>query len=208
MPVNVLAALSLLIASAPTPTVRPWTPTPEMIAWAQHFVPASGSMRHRARALHQALVSRRGLGISQQTALSRTATEAFSVRQADCVGFAFLYLGLARALDLPAYFVLREDRRSAGRLLGARVVEAHLAVGLWDGSSELVVDHSGFHDHEDFLFIEDDEAEAILWSNRGVRSATEDDCRGAVANLRRALRLTRDPDIGRNLAVVSARCGF
>ena len=202
MPANLLAVFSLLIATA-TPQgqpVRPWTPTPQMSQWVQHFVPESGSLRHQARALHRALVSRRGLGVSQQVALSRTAEEAFDRRQADCVGFAFLYLGLARELDLPAYFVLRENRAPAGRLLGARVLEAHLAVGLWDGFDELVVDHAGLHAHDQFRFIEDDEVRAA------TEAATEDDCHFAVASLNRALRLTQSPDIARNLAVVSSRC--
>lgn len=210
MPANLLAIFSLLIATAgaadPAPPVRPWTTTPQMNQWVQHFVPDSGSMRQQARALHRALVSRRGLGVSQQMALSRTAEETFHQRQADCVSFAFLYLGLARQLGLPAYFVLRESQAPMGRVLGARVLEAHLAVGLWDGFDELVVDHAGLHGHDEFRFIEDDEAEAILWSNRGVRAATENDCRTAVSSLSRAFRLARSPDIARNLAVVSSRC--
>lgn len=206
MPANVLAVLSLLIVTAPTPPPRPWTPTPEMTEWADYFVPQSGSLRHRAGALHEALVLRRGLVASRQTALSQTAEEAFTGRRVDCVGFAFLYLGLARQLGLPAYFVVRDDRATMGRRLGARVQERHLAVGLWDGYDEVVVDHGGIHDHGDFRFIEDDEAEALLWSNRGIRSAYENDCAEAVTSLRRAMRLTANPDIAGNLAVVSSRC--
>ena len=216
MPANVLAVLSLLIVTAPTPPPRPWNPTPAMVEWADYFVPESGALRHRSRSLHQALVVRRGLVASPQFALSQTAREAYAGRQVDCVGFAFLYLGLARELGLPAYFVVRDDRATVGRVHGARVhgarvhgarvQERHLAVALWDGYDELVVDHGGLHDHDDFRFIEDDEAEALLWSNRGVRAAYEDDCAGAVTSLRRALRLTADPDIARNLAVVSSRC--
>lgn len=211
MPANLFALLSLLIVTAPSPPPRPWTPTPEMIEWADYFVPESGSLRRRAGALHWALVSRRGLVASQQTAVSQTAEEAFVDRRVDCVGFAFLYLGLAREFGLPAYFVMHDDRAPAGRMFGARmdgarVLERHLAVGLWDGYDEVVVDLGGLYGHEDFRFIEDDEAEAILWSNRGVRSAVENDCPGAVGSLRRALRLTSDADVARNLAVVSSRC--
>lgn len=207
MPANLLALVSLLIATAPSvPAERPWAPTRDMVLWSSHFVPESGSLQRRAEALHRALVSRRGLGISQDLAVSLTAQEAFDARRADCVGFGYLYLGLARSLGLPAYFVRGEEQWPAGRLAGARVMESHLAVGLWDGYDALVVDHGGVRPHDGFRPLDDDEAEAILWSNRGVRGLMADDCPGAVSSLRRAVRLTDDPDIARNLAVVSARC--
>ena len=214
MPANLFAVLSLLVVTAPSlspspsssSVQRPWTPTSEMVQWADDYVPDSGSLHRRAGALHDALVARRGLVDSRKIALSQTAEEAFVGRSVDCVGFAYLYLGLARQLGLPAYFVMHDARAVAGQVLGARLEERHLAVGLWDGYDELVVDFSGLHRHDEFRFLEDDEAEAILWSNRGVRAAFEEDCPGAVTSLQRAVQLTSDTDVARNLAVVSSRC--
>lgn len=182
---------------------------PEMVRWAAARVPAGLPDEKRLVLLHRALVGRGGLelDIADRTG---TARQAFAERKANCVAFAHLYLGLARQLGLPVYFVLARGIARAGQKESLRVLEGHMAVGFGSPFRALVIDAEGVRSagFRHFEKIADAVAEAIFWSNRGVEALLDGAGKSAVTWLEQAT--TKAPELAtvwRNLGVARRRAG-
>jgi transglutaminase-like putative cysteine protease len=200
--------LWLTAATAP-PSVAPAAVDREMVTWAAARVPAHLPAERRLALLHRALTDADGLamGESERTA---TARQAFAERRANCVAFAHLYLGLARGLGLPVYFLLARGIEKEGRRRDLRVLEGHMAVGFGPSSHFLVVDAGGIYGEgaEQFERIADPVAEAIFFSNRGVEALLDGGGPSAVFWLERAT--SKAPELvplWRNLGVARRRAG-
>jgi transglutaminase-like putative cysteine protease len=198
-----------LAGAAGIPPAAPAVVDPEMVSWAAARVPAHLPAERRLVLLHRALVDPGGLAL-EEAERTGTAREAFAARRANCVAFAHLYLGLARRLGLPVYFVLARSIEKEGRRRDLRVLEGHMAVGFGAGPHPLVVDAGGVYGEasEDFERIADPVAEAIFFSNRGVEALLEGAGQNAVFWLERAtLRAPELAPLWRNLSVARRRSG-
>jgi transglutaminase-like putative cysteine protease len=198
-----LTNTSALAPAAPAAVDR------EMVSWAAARVPAHLPAERRLVLLHKALVDPGGLAL-EESERTGTAREAFAERRANCVAFAHLYLGLARRLGLPVYFVLARGIEKEGRRRDLRVLEGHMAVGFGPPSHPLVVDAGGFYGEaaEQFERIADPVAEAIFFSNRGVEALLEGAGQNAVFWLERAT--AKAPELAplwQNLGVARRRAG-
>lgn len=202
---------SLAFAGDPAaaPPAQPAAVDAEMVRWAAARVPAGLPAERRLALLHQALVGRRGLGMGTAERTG-TARQAFAERRANCVAFAHLYLGLARRLGLPVYFLLARGISGEDRKAGLRVLEGHLAVGFGGPGRGLVVDAEGVRPAglHHFERIADAVAEAIFWSNRGVEALLDGAGAPAVTWLERASRGAPGlATVWRNLGVARKRAG-
>jgi hypothetical protein len=139
------------------------------------------------------------------------AAEVAKSRRADCVGFAFLFAGLAREAGMPVRFAVKKDvaRLGTGGKNTPALEEGHMAVSLGGEDRGWVVDFSGVRKGAgEFEVISDRLASAILWSNRGAYAFLAGHCVGARIALRKAAAIFPDwHAISRNLATVERRCG-
>lgn len=208
------SCLVLWLAAFGFLTGEPGFPAPsavdtEMVRWAAARVPAGLPAERRIVLLHRALVQRGGLAL-EFSGRTATAREAFAERRANCVAFAHLYVGLARRLGLPVYFLLESGTLKEGRQRDLRVLEGHMAVGYGAGSRALAIDADGIRRAGAHRFekIGDPVAEAIFYSNVGVEALLDGAGPQAVAWLERAT--AQAPDLAplwANLGVARRRAG-
>jgi tetratricopeptide (TPR) repeat protein len=85
-----------------------------------------GTPTDRMRRLTRYLNDR---GFDYQANRSLTANEAYGARQGDCMAYTNLYLGLARNLRVPAFFVHISEARNYYEKDGLYFVSSHMAVG-------------------------------------------------------------------------------
>ena len=164
----------------------------EVRAWAQQVAAqSSGSPKRRLEKIRQAIVDPRGLGLREIPGPTPTALEAFQGRRANCVGFALLFVAVAREAGIPAFFAAVRDRRSSKPEDGLRLVEEHLTAAARIGDVVWLVDFSGLSDgrRTEYRALADIGAMAIYFSNRGVEQLLDGDPQQAVLALERAVEL-------------------
>lgn len=198
-----------LAGPAGIPPAAPAAVDREMVSWAAARVPAHLPVERRLVLLHRALVEPGGLAL-EDAERTGTAREAFVERRANCVAFAHLFLGLARRLGLPVYFVLARGIEKEGRWHDLRVLEGHMAVGYGPSTHSVVVDAGGVYGEiaDRFEKIADPVAEAIFFSNRGVESLLDGGGPSAVFWLEQAT--SKAPELAplwQNLGVARRRAG-
>lgn len=187
----------------------------EAVAWAHRVVPLELPPLERLRRLSAALRSPRGLGIVEQPTPTLTAAEAFHTRRANCVAYASLFVGLARALGVPAYYVLVDGVVPTAPLraeaAGVAVSEGHLAAAWSDRSAVHVFDLGGESAGGRLQLrpITDLAALAVFYSNRGIEALFAGSPRAAVVALRVATELepVALPSSWVNLGVALRRLG-
>lgn len=219
----VLAILSCASALAadqsPTPghrvgpgveqAVSPLTVDPALAAWAAAAADV-GPAHQRFERLLAALRDPLAPGLREQTTPTLAASEAFRRKRINCVSFAFLVVGLARSLDLPAYFVLVPETFSSQSDATLVVEEQHLAAAVALEGAKRIVDFAGDLDPAQLATVPvpDLTAIALFHSNRGVEALAAGHLDRAVAELRWATTL--DPTIAVvwvNLGVALRRRG-
>ncbi len=141
----------------------------EMRVWLDLHVQRVSDARGRAQRLFAALVDSSGLGLEQALDHTPTAAEAFRFRRTNCVGFALLYVALARELGLPVGFLL-SDRAEASRRAGALAVEdRHLSAALALDGGLWLVDFGGLQRApESAQAVDLSTVTALFLSNRGT----------------------------------------
>ena len=192
----------------------PWSPPPRVLDWVTEHWHESGSVRQRSAYLRRLLVSPGGLGLRETPGASHVAAEVVRRQQADCVGFAMLYAGLARSMGLGGTFAIEGTaglvaRGGIGARSGWNVLEGHLVVLLESDGQPFVVDFSGVRRATGAVrAIADRAASAILWSNVGAHSLLAGRCGMALAFTRRAAEAAPElSSIRGNLAAVERACG-
>jgi tetratricopeptide (TPR) repeat protein len=99
---------------------------PTIASEVEAAVGSAGTPTDRMRRLTRYLNDR---GFDYQANRSLTANEAFGARQGDCMAYTNLYLGLARNLRVPAFFVHISEARNYYEKDGMYFVSSHMAVG-------------------------------------------------------------------------------
>ncbi len=182
--------------------IIPFELNEELEAWATRLAAQEASPLRRLRHIARALLDPRQVGLQEDLKETPTAIEAFRSRQANCVGFALLFVGLAREADIPAFFVMVDDLGQSRSQNGLKVTEGHLAAAYGSADRLRIFDFGGESDGTayDVSAVTDLTAIALFYSNRGVEAMLDDRNDEAVEWLRWAVSL--DP------ALASARINF
>ncbi|MEM1183036.1 MAG: hypothetical protein AAGM22_32135 [Acidobacteriota bacterium] len=214
MPLPMLyLAVAWVAVAGPDPAPPPWQPPPQLVAAVKAQIPPQSSSMDRMRWLHHFLVSPEGLGVVAADQISETSESVWRTRRADCVGFAYLLGGIARELGLPVSFGLEspgdvEPTASSGPF---QVREAHIVL-IFMGSRDgpWLVDHEGFRPWSpETRRLDDREAAALLWANRGARALLAGRCKDALQLTTTASLLApRIEAIQRNQEVAQSRCAL
>lgn len=195
----------------PHTVVVPFEITDEMRAWAHQQVPDTTPATQRLEALLAALVDPQRLDLVYQPGHTATAREAFESHKANCLAFTSLFVGMARELGLPAFYLDVDDVERFEKDGDLMVVSGHVSGGYDTGGGKVkILDFTPAAQpgYRRVRPLTDLRAIALYYSNRGaelIRAARGDE---ALSWLRKAVAI--DPELGGawvNLGVGLRRAG-
>lgn len=195
----------------PASVVIPFEITDEMRAWVRQRVPEAGSMEERLDQLLMALISEDGLGLTYERGRTDTAPDAFAARKANCLGFTSLFVGLAREIGIPAFYLEVDDVESFEREGDLLVISGHVSAAFDVGGGQLKILEFADAPRGEYRRIRrlrDLTAVSLYYSNVGAELLRTGRSEEALAWLRKATMI--DPDLGDgwvNLGVALRRAG-
>ena len=195
----------------PTHVVVPYRLSAEMKRWLGERVPkALPGHEDRVLYLSRSLFQSDDFKIEYVRGYTGTAMEVFETQQANCLAFTFLFIGMARELGVPAYFLEvrdSENYRKEGDLI---VVSDHVAVGYGPTHDLRIIDFGAREGapYRRITLIDDYRAIAMFYSNRGAEELRSGRFDQALDWLRSAVAI--DPGYAGswvNLGVARRRSG-
>jgi Flp pilus assembly protein TadD len=191
----------------------PFELSEEMRQWVHAEIPRGPQVRSRLRALLDALLDEKdlgGLGIQYEAGFTPTATEMYQSRTANCLGFTHAFVGLAREIGIDAYYLDVLNFQTFARAEDLIIESGHITAGHGVPTNRMVLEYSVGPD-ADYTYVrrvEDLEALALYYSNRGAELLQEGRLPEAVTALRIAVTLDPDlPDAWVNYGVALRRQG-
>ena len=197
--------------ATPIHIVVPYRLNSEMRTWLDERV-SHGLMdpRDRLLDLSRALFDSGDLGVEYARGHTGTAREVFETRKANCLAFTHMFVGMARELDIPAYFLEVRNVENFKREGDLIVVSDHVAVG-HGPSHDLTVIDFGVTDGSavrKIRAIDDMRAIAMFYSNRGAEELRHGRYEEALQWLRSAVAIDPGYDSSWvNLGVALRRSG-
>lgn len=190
--------------------IIPFALTPEMKAWLEDEVEKAGSAEERLSALAQALLDPQGFAIDYRRNFTGTAKEVFETHQANCLSFTHLFVGMARELNVPVFFLEVRDVENYSREGDLVVISDHVAVGFGPPHDLRIIDFAADagDQYRRIHPISDLTAIALFYSNRGAEQLRTGLVSDAVDWLKAATRI--DPSLAPawvNLGVALRRHG-
>ena len=195
----------------PADVTLPFELTGEMRRWAHEVAPPRLSPERKLERLAEALLDSEHLDLEYTWGYTGTAIEVFERRQANCLAFTNLFLGMAREVGVPVHFLAVEDVTTYRKLDDLVVVSDHVAVGYGRRRVLTVYDFSERPSEkleERLRWVSDLTAIAMYHSNRGAEALQLDQAAEAVRWLETAGAL--DPSLANawvNLGVGRRRAG-
>jgi tetratricopeptide (TPR) repeat protein len=194
----------------PAAVVIPWQLNREMREWAHRQVPDNLPAEQRLDRLLAALMASDGLALEYKAATTATAQEVFASHSANCLAFTSLFVGMARELDVEAFFLDVGDIERYEREGNLVVESGHVTAGFGAASLLRILEFTplGKPNYRQLHRLSDLTAIALFYSNRGaelVRTGKEQE---ALEWLHKAVVI--DPELARgwiNYGVALRRTG-
>jgi len=179
----------------PSGVVVPYELTDEMRAWAHHVVPHEIEEEKRLEVLLAGIVDADKLKVVYEPRYTATAQEVFETRRANCLAFTSLFVGLAREIGVPAFFLDVDDVERFEKEGDLVVVSGHVSAGYGAGPEIKILDFSAAPEpgYRRVHRISDLTAIALFHSNRGgelLRTGKHDE---ALPWLQKAVAI--DPEL-------------
>jgi Flp pilus assembly protein TadD len=195
----------------PKLVILPFGLTDEMREWARANVPNVLSDETKLEVLRDRLLDSSTMSVEYEWGYTGTAIEVFEKRRANCLAFTNLFVGMARELGLPVYFLAVDDTETYRREGDLVVVSDHIAVGYGAQTNRKIYDFSQYAAEADYRSVHkvsDLTAIAMFHSNRGAEALRVGNVRDSFEWLRTAV--TIDPELVNawvNLGVTLRRGG-
>ncbi len=194
----------------PVEVVYPFEPNDEMRRWVRDEVKIGGDPEVRLQQLLRALLHRKDNELAYQRGFTATAQEVWRTGKANCLSFTHLYVGLAREVGLPVYYLRVSDIQNFEKDGDLVVASEHVTAAFGPPTRRRVLDFSDrpVTDYRQTLPISDLTAVALFYSNLGANEIRNGDTDRAHELLEMATRL--DPDLADgwvNLGVAQRRRG-
>lgn len=194
----------------PAAVIVPFEITDEMRAWAHTQVPDRTPKEERLDRLLAAMIGQ--MQLKYEAGRTATAREAFAVRRANCLAFTSLFVGMARELGIPAFYLNVEDVERFEKDGDLMVVSGHVSAGHDIGGGKVkILDFTPAQERPGYRRVHpitDLRAVAVYYSNRGAESLRAGDSAEALGWLRKAVEI--DPEFSGgwvNLGVALRRQG-
>lgn len=205
-----LAKLLRMRGIDPHTVLLPYGLTEEMRRWVMETVPKRHTPEERLDRLRDALLDERDLAVKYTWGYTGTAAEVFQYREANCLAFTNLFLGMARELGIPVYFMAVENVETFRKQGDLVVISDHIAVGYGEGPSRKIYDFSETPE-DDLRFvhkISDLRAIAMFHSNRGAEAIQAGSVGAGLDWLELAVKIDDElPSAWVNLGVAQRRAG-
>ncbi len=196
--------------------VVPYELDPARAEWARRLVATARDDATRVQLLTEALFDPEGLGLRYENGLTATAAETIERRAGNCLGLASVFIGLARAAGLQAWYMDASVRVSETRQGQADVAvnSGHVTAVVRVGERNVGLDFGRLGPVQWYRVLDDVEALAHFYNNRGfdrierAGAASAEAWRAAEPDFRLAVRVM--PELGRawnNLGMAVARQG-
>jgi tetratricopeptide (TPR) repeat protein len=156
-------------ALPPRDVLVPFELTPEWVERAQQIVQPARSVGERVRLLAEALAEGGSLGVRYAAGATTSAEEALRTSAGNCTALASLFIGLARAVGLTAYYIDASTRVHETRYGddGMTVNAGHITALVENGVDMIGLDFERLGRIRWYRIIDDVEALAHLYNNRG-----------------------------------------
>lgn len=179
----------------PSGVVIPYEMTEEMRAWAHRVVPEETAPEKRLETLLAGIVDADKLKVIYEPRYTGTAQEVFETRRANCLAFTSLFVGMAREIGVPAFFLDVDDVERFEKEGDLVVVSGHVSAGYGTGTEIKILDFSAAPEpgYRRVHRISDMTAIALFHSNRGgelLRTGKQDE---ALPWLQKAVMI--DPEL-------------
>jgi Flp pilus assembly protein TadD len=191
--------------------VIPFRINDEMRAWLHRQVPSGINRLERMKRLLYALQEDEdGLRLSYEDGFTGTAQEVFETGVVNCLSFSHLLVGMARELEVDAYYLAVDRRQEIAKEDQLVVISGHVTVGFDDGTRQKVVE---FQIGPELEYgrarpISDRRAQAHHYTNRGAEELQADNLQESLSLLETAVSLDPDlPDAWLDLGVARRRSG-
>ncbi|HEX4499536.1 MAG TPA: tetratricopeptide repeat protein [Thermoanaerobaculia bacterium] len=181
----------------PGTAVVPFEVTAEMRAWVHDRVADGGSPEQRLERLLTAIVSPSGLALSYEGGHTNTAREAFATHKANCLGFTSLFVGMARELGIPAFYLGVDDVERFEREGDLLVISGHVSAGFSLGGGKIKIlefTNAPKAEYHHVRHLADLTAIALYHSNHGAELLRAGQTGEALPWLREAVII--DPNLG------------
>lgn len=167
----------------------------EMRKWV-HQVPTGGEPEQRLEQLLRAVLRRDGKDLTYVHGHTGSAREVWQTHQANCLSFAQLYVGLAREIGIPVYFLRVADLQSFEREGDLIVASEHITAAYGPPTRRRIVEFTSrpFGEYHEVEPISDVTATALYYSNIGAERIRAGRFAEAESLLRTAVQL--DPELG------------
>lgn len=205
--------LESLLASRgldPASLVRPDAIDPEIRAWLGGVVGEHTPDGDRLHRILDAMQSADGLALHYEGGHTGTAIEVFRTRAYNCLSFSHLYIALARAAGLEAYYMTVDEIQTYEKEGDLVVVSGHVTSGFGSGADRQVLEFTvgPDADYSTARRIPDVLALALHYTNRGAESLRDGDTAAALDWLETAVRIEPGlADAWTNLGVARRRSG-
>jgi tetratricopeptide (TPR) repeat protein len=192
----------------PERIVVPFEVTPEMREWALKAAPEGLPLEARLDRLFQAVL----LDLKPNYVGGRTTTApvVFAERQANCLGFTSLLVGLARSVGIPTFYLAIDDIERFSRDGDLVVISNHVSAAFDTGAQTRVLDFTvaPVVSYRDARALDDLAAVGLYYSNLGAEKLRTGDLPGAIELLQTSVALAPDISGARvNLGVALRRRG-
>lgn len=153
----------------PAEVVVPYELTDEMRQWVHEVVPDGTPMDKRLEVLLNGLIDSQKLKVQYEPRYTATAEEVFRTRRANCLAFTSLFVGMAREIGVPAFFLEVDDIEKFEKEGDLVVVSGHVSAGYGSGPEVKILDFSANAQptYRRVRQIPDIRAIALFHSNRG-----------------------------------------
>lgn len=161
----------------PAAVVVPFAVSDSMRVWARAQVNADAPPKEKLRQLLSALLAKEGMNLEYQSDNTATAEEVFASGRANCLSFTNIFVGLAREIDVPAYFVEVKDLQGFTKEGDLIIVSGHVTAGYGDKSDQTLLDFTlgQAKAYRQVRTISDLTAISMFYSNRGARLLRDGD---------------------------------
>jgi len=197
-------------AGLPAELVAPMRLTPEMRDWADQLQMREGPEEMRLRMLLERILDRPGPEFVYRSGSTRGAAAAWASGEANCLAFSHLFVAMARAIGIDAYYLRVRDLTSFDREGDLIITSDHVTAAWGPAPTRVVLDFSArpVREYREVEPIPDRTALALHYSNLGAEKIREGEPVTARALLETAVHV--DPTLADswvNLGVARRRDG-